>query len=116
MGVLLNGHSFMTANESRVSDSCTRVKMFDSSKFANDVSNQMWDRIKIVCTQPFNKRVKYGIAFITLRSAEAEVDSKHVTPDNVIVEEPKLKLFDLFPQEKSDKSSDETPISPRNTI
>lgn len=37
-----------------------------------DVSGEKWDRVRVVCTQPFNKHVKYGIAFIQVTAAEDE--------------------------------------------
>lgn len=31
---------------------------------------EKWDRIKIVCTQPFNRHVQYGLSFVTLHFLE----------------------------------------------
>ena len=46
--------------------------MFGADKLNKNVAEQKWDRLKVVCTQPFNKNMQYGIAFITV-TAPSEV-------------------------------------------
>jgi len=45
----------MTPLEARSGSNRTAVRMFDSSKLSATVVKEKWDRVKIVCTQPFNK-------------------------------------------------------------
>jgi hypothetical protein len=46
--------------------------MFASDKLSKPEAEQKWDRVKVVCTQPFNKHVQYGLAFITFHSVITE--------------------------------------------
>ena len=39
--------------------------MFDLSKLSPEVANEKWDRVKIVCTQPFNK-VSFYLLFANI--------------------------------------------------
>ena len=55
MQVLLVASSFMTPLEARNGTNRTAVRMFDSSKMSANMVKEKWDRVKIVCTQPFNK-------------------------------------------------------------
>ena len=55
---VLAASSFMSPLESRNGQHQTRVRMFGTDKLNRDVAMQKWDRVKVVCTQPFNKRVK----------------------------------------------------------
>ena len=55
---LLAASSFMSPMESRNGQNAARVRMFATDKLNRDVAAQKWDRVKVVCTQPFNKRVK----------------------------------------------------------
>lgn len=47
--------SFMSPVESRNETNRNSVRMFGPEKLNKSVASQKWDRIKIVCTQPFNK-------------------------------------------------------------
>lgn len=53
--VILVASSFMTPLESRNGTNRNTVRMFGVEKLSNAVSSEKWDRVKIVCTQPFNK-------------------------------------------------------------
>lgn len=58
--------------ESRSGSNPNRVRMFATDTLSKREAEQKWDRVKVVCTQPFNKHVQYGLAFITFRSVIAE--------------------------------------------
>ena len=47
--------SFMNPGESRNGQNLNRVRIFTSDKLNNAVIDQKWDRVKVVCSQPFNK-------------------------------------------------------------
>ena len=47
--------SFMTPLESRNGTNRNGVRMFGSEKLNKTVASENWDRVKIVCTQPFSK-------------------------------------------------------------
>lgn len=64
--VLLVASSFMTPADARVSANSTRVRMFSKDKLSKDVSEDKWDLVKFICTQPFNSHVRYGLSFVTV--------------------------------------------------
>ncbi|GLH09536.1 uncharacterized protein GBIM_14618 [Gryllus bimaculatus] len=67
---LLPASSFMSPGESDQSTNTNRVRMFTKKDFLKPTANEKWDRIKIVCSQPFNKRVQYGLSFIVAKGPE----------------------------------------------
>lgn len=79
--------SFMTPIESRNASDLHRVRMFGPDKLNKDVASEKWDRIKVVCTQPFNKNLQYGLSFVTVSSA-AEVKERFVLPFRGMYEAP----------------------------
>ncbi|CAG2060033.1 unnamed protein product [Timema podura] len=81
--VLLVASSFMSPMEARNGTMGTRVRMFSSEQLRKPVVEQRWDRVKVICSQPFNKHVQYGLAFIALHSAEKIVDDLVKKPELV---------------------------------
>lgn len=69
---LLVASSFMSPLESRNEQNQSRVRMFSKDSLNQELMKEKWDRVKIVCSQPFNKHVKYGVSFITLKSLAKE--------------------------------------------
>ena len=47
--------AFMSPLEARNNTNRNSVRMFGADKLSKTVAGQKWDRVKIVCTQPFNK-------------------------------------------------------------
>lgn len=58
----------MTLKESKDSVNSSAVRFFKKENFSQSTANEKWDRLKIVCTQPFNKHVQYGLSFVVLHS------------------------------------------------
>lgn len=58
--------------ESRNSETINRVRCFAKQSLIESIANEKWNLIKILCTQPFNKHVQYGVSFIKI----------HTTTDN----------------------------------
>ncbi|XP_035825741.1 DNA repair protein XRCC1 isoform X2 [Aplysia californica] len=83
--VLLVASSFMTPLESRNGTNRTGVRMFGQDKLNKLTAAQKWDRVKIVCTQPFSKTSQYGLSFVKFHSPPSAGDS-----------EPKVKRFGAF--------------------
>ena len=80
--------------------------MFTEDKLNTEVAKEKWDIIKIICTQPFNKTVKYGLSFITLQSAEEKTEEKMTTTKNENnTAKPGLKLG-AFRLKDEDESED----------
>ncbi|XP_076106258.1 DNA repair protein XRCC1-like isoform X2 [Mytilus galloprovincialis] len=90
--VILVASSFMTPLESRNGTNRNSVRMFGPEKLSNAVASEKWDRVKIVCTQPFNKTSEYGISFIKI----------HSTPDNKEEGTKKLGVFTVKPETGDD--------------
>ena len=44
--------------------------MFTADKLNGEIAKEKWDTVKIMCTQPFNKNLKYGLSFISIYSVE----------------------------------------------
>ncbi|EFA01797.1 DNA repair protein XRCC1 [Tribolium castaneum] len=66
--VLLVMSSFMTPLEARQGTNPNKVRMFTQEHLSKPECEQKWDRVKIVCTQPFNRHVQYGLSFITFHT------------------------------------------------
>lgn len=64
--VLLVMSSFMSPLEARQNTNINKVRMFSHGDLSEPERDQKWDRIKIVCTQPFNRHVQYGLSFVAL--------------------------------------------------
>ncbi|CAG5118440.1 unnamed protein product, partial [Candidula unifasciata] len=66
--VLLVASAFMSPLESRNGTNKNAVRMFGPEKLNTVTASQKWDRVKIVCTQPFSKLFQYGLSFIKFHS------------------------------------------------
>lgn len=53
--VLLVTSSFMSPSESRGNSNLNRVRFFGPQQLVKSTSQEKWDRVKIVCTQPYSK-------------------------------------------------------------
>ncbi|XP_071842897.1 DNA repair protein XRCC1-like [Apostichopus japonicus] len=73
--VILVTSSFMNPMESKNSSNPNRVRIFGADKLCKPTLGKQWDRVKIVCTQPFNKHISYGLSFIKLHSPPSESDA-----------------------------------------
>ncbi|CDW58301.1 DNA repair protein XRCC1 [Trichuris trichiura] len=78
--VLLPAMAFMSPKESHQLDHMNRVRMFSKACLVSKVADQLWDRVKVICTQPFNRSVGYGLSFIRLQSPEEETTEKQLAP------------------------------------
>ncbi|XP_064393030.1 DNA repair protein XRCC1-like isoform X2 [Halichondria panicea] len=88
--VLVGMSTLMTPIESKQWSNTNRVRMFGKEKLAKPVAEQKWDRVKIVCTQPFNKKEPYGLSFLKL----------HSPPDSEATPPAKLGAFSLKEETK----------------
>lgn len=53
--VLLVTSSFMSPSESRSGSNPNRVRFFGPEKLVRGAAEKRWDRVKIVCSQPYSK-------------------------------------------------------------
>nr|XP_023023307.1 DNA repair protein XRCC1 isoform X1 [Leptinotarsa decemlineata] len=67
---LLMASAFMTPAEAKQSQNVNQVRMFTKEHLLKPQCDEKWDRVKVVCTQPFNRYVQYGLSFIILHTKE----------------------------------------------
>lgn len=79
--VLLVTSSFMSPSESRSGSNPNRVRIFGPDKLVRAAAEKRWDRVKIVCSQPYSKDSPYGLSFVRF----------HSPPDKDEVEAPSQK-------------------------
>ncbi|XP_030382054.1 DNA repair protein XRCC1 [Scaptodrosophila lebanonensis] len=83
MEILLSS-SFMTPIESKNSSNTNRVRCFSSDALIASTLAEKWKLVKIVCTQPFNKHVQYGLSFIKIHVAPNASKSKALVPEKFL--------------------------------
>ncbi|XP_049795670.1 DNA repair protein XRCC1-like [Schistocerca nitens] len=84
--VLLVASSFMTPMEARNGEHPNRVRMFSRDQLSKPAVDERWDRVKVVCRQPFNRHVQYGLTFLKLHTSQEEKSS------DAVVEQHQTKL------------------------
>ncbi|XP_040832115.1 DNA repair protein XRCC1 isoform X2 [Ochotona curzoniae] len=81
--VLLVTSSFMSPSESRSGSNPNRVRMFGPDKLVRAAAEKRWDRVRVVCSQPYSKDAPYGLSFVRFHSPpdkdEAEVPAQKGT-------------------------------------
>ncbi|MCJ8745348.1 hypothetical protein PDJAM_G00129260 [Pangasius djambal] len=124
--VLLVTSSFMSPSESRGNSNLNRVRFFGPQQLVKSTSQEKWDRVKIVCTQPYSKNIAYGVAFIKFHSPP-DNDAPAATPPKLT----KLGQFRVKDESQSpgsslqpgslflsreNKDSTGVKVSPKNTM
>ncbi|KAG8433800.1 hypothetical protein GDO86_012245 [Hymenochirus boettgeri] len=97
--VILGMSSFMSPAESKNESNLNRLRMFGPDKLVKSAAEKKWDRVKIACTQPYNKNLAYGISFIRLNSPP---DKEECCP---IASSPKLTKLGQFKVKEEESSS-----------
>ncbi|XP_015789579.1 DNA repair protein XRCC1 [Tetranychus urticae] len=98
--VLLSVSSFMTPNESKNLSNVNRLRVFAKDKLSPSALKQSFDLVKINCTQPFNKTIKYGISYIKIMEGDADDSSSPISSA--------LSIKNRV----NDNKDDNTPVSP----
>ncbi|KAL1465685.1 hypothetical protein WDU94_005235 [Cyamophila willieti] len=102
--VLLPAVCMMSIQDSKQGVSINGVRFFKAESLLH--ADETWDRIKIICTQPYNKCVQYGLAFITVHSATPEkVTEKTDISTNSIANTSSQKLGNFVLKEEPNESS-----------
>uniref|UniRef100_A0A8C6S4T9 DNA repair protein XRCC1 n=1 Tax=Neogobius melanostomus TaxID=47308 RepID=A0A8C6S4T9_9GOBI len=121
--VLLVTSSFMSPTESRNGTNLNRVRFFGPTQLQKSSAQEKWDRVKIVCSQPYSKNIAYGLAFVKFHSPPDKNDPPPTTPPKLtklgqfrLKDEspsagPSLQPGSLF---SAAKSSGELKASPQN--
>ncbi|KAM8927806.1 DNA repair protein XRCC1 [Pelodytes ibericus] len=96
--VILATSSFMSPSESKSEKNRNRLRMFGPDKLVKGAAEKKWDRAKIVCTQPYNKNMAYGLSFIRFNSPPNKDDP---SPSD----SPKVTKLGQFKVKEEDDSS-----------
>ncbi|XP_046906387.1 DNA repair protein XRCC1 isoform X2 [Hypomesus transpacificus] len=67
---LLPTTTLMSPAESRQGTVRTGVRMFKKGDFLSEGAEDSWDRVRVTCSQPFNRRSQFGLSFLRIRSAK----------------------------------------------
>ncbi|XP_010866141.2 DNA repair protein XRCC1 [Esox lucius] len=78
--VLLVTSSFMSPTESRNGTNTNRVRFFGPNQLVKAHAQEKWDRVKIICSQPYSKTIAYGLAFVKFHSPPDKSDPQPTTP------------------------------------
>ncbi|KAM7383090.1 hypothetical protein PAMP_002772 [Pampus punctatissimus] len=96
--VLLVTSSFMSPTESRNGTNMNRVRFFGPNQLQKSTAQEKWDRVKIVCSQPYSKNIAYGLAFVKFHSPPDKNDPPPTTS-------PKLTKLGQFRVKEESPSS-----------
>lgn len=54
--------------------------------FLPQAAEESWDRLRVTCTQPFIKRLQFGLSFLRIRTMEDEAEDSSVQPEDIAAE------------------------------
>ncbi|XP_046889171.1 DNA repair protein XRCC1 isoform X1 [Hypomesus transpacificus] len=125
--VLLVTSSFMSPSESKNGTNTNRVRFFGPNQLQKTAAQENWDRVKIVCSQPYNKSIAYGVAFVKFHSPPDKGEAATKTPPKLtklgqfrVKDEPSSAGPSLQPgslffnRENTSKTSPTLKVSPQN--
>ncbi|XP_012684657.2 DNA repair protein XRCC1 [Clupea harengus] len=120
--VLLVTSSFMSPTESRAGTNTNRVRIFSPNQLVKATAQEKWDRVKIVCSQPYSKTIAYGLAFVKFHSPPDNSDPPSTSSPKLTKlgqfrlkeESPSLQPGSLFFSRETSKASTTPKVSPQN--
>ncbi|XP_075054476.1 protein XNDC1N isoform X2 [Mixophyes fleayi] len=65
---LLPTTTLMSPEDSKLGKNFRGVRMFKEGDFLEETASEKWDRLRVTCSQPFNKQEQFGLSFIRIRS------------------------------------------------
>ncbi|XP_030649143.1 transient receptor potential cation channel subfamily C member 2b [Chanos chanos] len=71
---LLPATTLMGPADSRQGTGRKGVRMFKKADFLPEGREENWDRLRVTCTQPFNRRVQFGLSFLRVRSTSEDTE------------------------------------------
>lgn len=84
----------MTPIESRNSNNTNRVRCFNKEALVPSVADKKWTLVKIICTQPFNKHIQYGLSFIKVHIAKSRPSTSAASEGSTINKKTELPESD----------------------
>ncbi|XP_035687644.1 uncharacterized protein LOC118423557 [Branchiostoma floridae] len=82
---LLPATMFMNPMESKAGKNKMVVRMFNESLLSEEGRSEMWDRVRIICRQPFRKDMPFGLSFLRLRTPNTDVPTSSPQSPRVAV-------------------------------
>ncbi|XP_063385328.1 DNA repair protein XRCC1 [Cydia fagiglandana] len=80
--VLVPSSVFLSPMDSRRGSGVERVRSFSAEQLA-PAKAQKWDRVRVVCSQPYNKHCKYGLSFVHIFESDKSESGKPPSPQPV---------------------------------
>ncbi|XP_068920809.1 protein XNDC1N isoform X1 [Petaurus breviceps papuanus] len=81
---LLPMATMMSPSDSKLGTNRSGVRMFKDGDFLAPAASESWDRLRVTCSQPFNRRQPFGLMFLRVRSLlEPPEDSQAPDHDQV---------------------------------
>ncbi|XP_022826986.1 DNA repair protein XRCC1, partial [Spodoptera litura] len=115
--VLVPSCVFATREESRRGAEVARVRSFSGAQLAPDARAGRWDRLRLVCSQPHDRR-QFGLSFVHIDEAEsstpAGVPQRLLALDTFSSDEDDFKPGELFAKHLQ-KTNAEDITPPSNT-
>ncbi|KAH3886268.1 uncharacterized protein LOC127842115 [Dreissena polymorpha] len=53
-----------------------KTQMFSADLFCPEIARLQWDRVKVICRQPYKKMTQFGLSFIRFKSSNVPVSSE----------------------------------------
>lgn len=94
----------MSPSDSKNESNGNQVRMFSYEHLTKPHVDESWDRIKIVCCQPFNRTIQYGLSFIKLTSPEIIQSQSPNTLGKFLLKENQdssIKIGSIFARHKN---------------
>ncbi|XP_035316535.1 short transient receptor potential channel 2 isoform X1 [Cricetulus griseus] len=66
---LLPATMLMSLADSKEGKNRSGVRMFKNDDFLTPASGESWDRLRLLCSQPFTRHQSFGLAFVQVRSS-----------------------------------------------
>ncbi|XP_059381604.1 DNA repair protein XRCC1 isoform X2 [Carassius carassius] len=80
---LLPTATLMSPVDSKQGTGRQNVRMFKKVDFLPQAAKESWDRLRVTCTQPFNKRSQFGLSFLRIRTMEDEAEDSSVQLEDI---------------------------------
>jgi DNA-repair protein XRCC1 len=114
----------MSLHECKNGLNVNKVRFFNSDQLS-PACKESWDRVKIVCTQPYIKQAKFGLSFITFHTKD-EPKKKPIEPESIQLGAFTLRNYDdpddltsvgrLFSKRHENREMVRMPESPVNRL
>ncbi|XP_043382938.1 putative short transient receptor potential channel 2-like protein isoform X4 [Chelonia mydas] len=118
---LVPSTTLMTPADSKLDRNRSGVRMFKEGDFLAAALGEKWDRVRITCSQPFNKQAQFGLSFIHIRTPLDPNHSQAAPPPPQMGHEPAASPWlaspafrrAFFPEVQPSKGEEEEELKSR---